>query len=128
MRLNDFHVFNNDWPLLSAGPTDSSGRNTGDELIIVHRDQLAIDPVVFFGCHREATVEVRSALNMTDIETAAAWTTFTMQAGTKTRIDLPGTGNPLHQVTKITPTQGQIFVSIASLGEFAAHLKQVNVY
>lgn len=127
MKLNDFHVFKNDVPVVSYGQNDSTGAPGGDNLIIVHRDALAINAVVFIGCHQAAVVEVRSAANLTALASAAAWTTLTLGAGHKTSINLPGTGNPLHLVTKITPTSGRIFVSIVSFGEFRSYLQQVDV-
>jgi len=128
MRLCDFHVFSDTWPLVSSGQNDSTGRPGGDQLILVQREPISIDPVVFIGCHREATVEVRSAANTTAVETAAAWTTLNLPAGGKTRINLPGTGNFGDIVTKITPVTGQIYVTVVAFGEFNGYFKQVQVY
>lgn len=127
MKLNDFHVFNASAPVISSGQLDSTGKPGGDQYIIVHRDALAIDATVFIGCHQEAEVEVRSAANLTDLETVAPWTTLTMPAGGKTRINLPGTGNPVHVVTKITPLSGRIFCGVVSFAEFNTYFKQVEV-
>lgn len=114
MHLSDFHIKNNNWPLVAST----------DELIIVHRNQLAVAPVVYIGAHKAAVVPVRSALDREAVEVAAPWTTLNIPAGGMVKIDLPGTGNPLHLVTKIQPTSGAIFVSIASPGEFDAYFKQ----
>lgn len=114
MRLFDFHVKFDNWPLVA----------TTDELIIVHRNQLAIQPVLYIAAHKAAVVPVRSAADREAVEVASPWTTLTLAAGTMQRIDLPGTGNPLHLVTKIQPTSGAIYVCITSPGEFDAYFKQ----
>ena len=120
-RSSDFHVKTDDYPLVSPN----------DELMIVHRDAMAISCTVFIGAHSDAVIEVRSDSNRELVETAAGpavgGSALTIPAGGKTRIDLPGTGNPLHLVTKIQPTKGRIFVSIASFGEFDTYFKQIDV-
>jgi len=117
MHGSDFHVKHDTWPLVSIT----------DELIIVHRDALAVAPVIYIGAHKDSVVEVRSAADRAAVETASAWATLTIPAGGKTKIDLPGTGNVLHLVTKIIATKGAIFVSIASPVFFDAYFKQYSV-
>jgi len=118
---HDFHVRTDSYPLVSAN----------DELMIVHRDAMGISATVFIGAHSDAVIEVRSDTNRETVEVAAGpavgGSALTIPAGGKTRIDLPGTGNPLHLVTKIQPTKGRIFVTIVSFGEFDAYFKQVDV-
>lgn len=128
-RLSDFRMKTDSYPVVSSGQADTTGKPGGDELIIVHREPLAIQPVVFIGCHTAGAVEVYSAQNTTDLESAAAWTTLNLEAGHKTRINLPGTGSPFDQVTKIKPIgAARIFVAIASFGEFETYFRQVTVY
>jgi hypothetical protein len=123
MSQHHFHVKTDDWPLVSSD----------DELMIVHRNSLAINAVLYIGAHRECTVEIRSALNREDVETATVpavgGSALPIPAGGVVKFDLPGSGGgigPLHLVSKITTT-GQVFVHISSAGEFDAYFKQVNV-
>lgn len=123
MSQHHFNIKTDDWPLVSST----------DELLIVHRNQLPISAVLYIGAHRPATVEIRSALNREDVETAVVpavgGAALTIPAGGIVKFDLPGTGGgigPLHLVSKITTT-GQVFVHISSAGEFDAYLKQINV-
>lgn len=118
MASHDFHVRDDAYPKVG----------TTDELIIVHRDQIVPNAVLYIGSHSEATVEIRSAANRTDVETVAAHATLNIPSGGKARDDLPGSGKTvLDAVTKITVTKGSIFVYIASFGEFDTYFKQVNV-
>jgi len=120
-RSSDFHVKTDDYPLVSKT----------DELMIMHRDAMAISATVFIGAHQDAEIEIRSDADRELVETASGPAvgvgTIKIPAGGKTRIDLPGTGNPLHLVTKIRPLSGSIFVSIASFGEFDTYFKQIDV-
>lgn len=118
MALHDFHVKDDAYP--KVGSTD--------ELIIVHRDQIVPDSVLYIGAHSEAVVEIRSAPNRTDVETVAAHATLNIPSGGKVRDNLPGSGKtPLDAVTKITVIKGSIYIYIASFGEFDTYFKQVNV-
>ena len=116
MKVYDFHIKTDTWPLVSSN----------DELVIVHRYHLAIQPVVYIGAHKDCTVYVRTAKNRDLIESAAPWSTTTLPASGMIRLSLPGTADPLDVVSKIT-TDGAVFVCIASPGEFDAYFKQVNV-
>lgn len=114
MHLSDFHVKFDNWPLVSQT----------DELIIVHKYPLSVKPVLYIGCHKSAVVPIKAALTLSAVETAAAWTTLTIPTGGFVRTDLTDGSNPMHQVTKIQPTSGTIFVCIASPGYFDAYFKQ----
>jgi hypothetical protein len=114
MHLSDFHVKFDNWPLVSAN----------DELIIVHRNQLAVQPVIFVGAHKAAVVPIKASTDRAAVEVAAAWTTLTIPTGGLVRANITDGSNPLHLVTKIQPTSGVIFVCIASPGEFDAYFKQ----
>jgi hypothetical protein len=114
--MADFNVKTDAYPLVSIT----------DELIIVHRNQVAVDAVVYVGSHQACEVEFRSAANRTAVESASPFTTLTLPSGGKARVDLPGT-NALDLVSKITPISGQIFVWIGSMGEFDTYFKQVDV-
>jgi hypothetical protein len=126
MAHHDFHVKNDDYPLVSID----------DELMIVHRNQLVPSAVLYFGAHQDTIVEVRSALNRTAVEAAPGpavgdpalgGTGIFIPAGGKVRLDLPGTGNPLDLVTKVSTLKGNVFVSLASFGEYDTYFKQVDV-
>jgi hypothetical protein len=117
MHLSDFHVKNDDWPLVAST----------DELIIVHKNALSVEPIIFIGAPQEAVIQIRSATDRSLVEAAAPWATINLVAGGKTSVRLPGTGNPLHVVSKITLTRGAIFVSLGSFGEFDAYFKQITV-
>jgi hypothetical protein len=114
--MADFHTKTDAYPLVSIT----------DELIIVHRNQVVPSAVVYIGCHRDCTVEFRSAANRDAVEGASPFTTLNLPSGGKGRVDLPGTA-ALDLVTKITPTKGQIYVWIGSMGEFDTYFKQVDV-
>jgi len=116
-----FSVRTSDWPLISIN----------DELMIVHRNQMAINAVLYIGAHEESTVEIRSAADREAVETATipavGVSALTLPAGGLTKFDLPGGGTtPIDQVTKISLTQGSVFVHISSPGEFSTYLKQVD--
>jgi hypothetical protein len=113
--LHSFYVHSDAHPRLS---------NT-DELMIVHRNQLVPDATLYIGAHGTVSFEVRTAADREAVETATP-TAHTLPAGGKMRLDLPG-ANKLDLVTKITPLTGQLYVWIASMGEFDTYLKQVNV-
>ncbi len=120
--MADFHVRNTDYPLVSSN----------DELMIVHRDQLAQDAVLYIGAHRDAEVEIRSGQNREDVETAtgpavAPGSSILIPAGGKIKFDLPGTGNALDLVSMVSTLKGEIYVSIASFGVYDAYFKQVDV-
>jgi hypothetical protein len=114
MRLSDFHVYNDHWPLVT----------TDDELIVVHRNQLSVQPVMFIGAHSAAVVPIRAAANRSAVETATPWTTLTLQTGGFARVNLTDGTNPLDMVSKIQPTSGRIFVAIVSPIVFDAYFKQ----
>jgi hypothetical protein len=114
MHLSDFHVKFDNWPLVAQT----------DELIIVHRNQLAVAPVMYIGAHKAAVVPIRAAGDRSAVEVAAPWATLTIPTGGLVRTNLTDGSNPLHLVTKIQPTSGTIFVCIASPGEFDAYFKQ----
>jgi len=114
MHLTDFHVKFDNWPLVTAN----------DELIIVHRNQLAIQPVVFIGAHKAAVVPIRAAADREAVEAASPWTTLTIPTGGIVRSNITDGTNPLHLVSKIQPTSGSIFIAICSPGEFDAYFKQ----
>lgn len=122
MAQHHFSVRTDSWPMVSPN----------DELLIVHRNQVATNPVLYIGAHQQATVEVRSAANRELVETATApavgGSALTIPAGGLVKFDLgPGGGiTALDVVSKITTT-GQIFVFIASPGEFDAYFKQYSV-
>jgi len=121
MSQHSFSVKTQAWPLVSST----------DELIIVHRNQLAIDAVLYIGAHKESVVEIRSATDREAAETATVpavgGSALTIPAGGMVKFDLPGAGaGALDLVSKIT-TDGQIYVHISSVGEFAAYFKQVDV-
>jgi len=116
-----FHVKTDDWPVVS---------NT-DQLMIVHRNQLAINAVLYIGAHKESVVEIRSATDRETVETATIPATggsaLTIPAGGMVKFDLPGGGTtPLDLVTKLSLLRGSVFVHISSSGEFDTHLKQVD--
>lgn len=121
--MADFHVKNDDYPLVS----------TNDELMIVHRNQLAQPAVVWIGAHRDAEIEIRSGSNRETVETAAGpavapGSSIVLPAGGKIRVDLPGGGfSALDLVSKISTIKGEIFVSITSFGEYDTYFKQVDV-
>ena len=114
--MQHFHVKTDAFPLLS----------TTDELLVVHRNQVVPSAVLYIGAHKDSTVEIRSAANSTAVEGVSPFTTVTIPSGGMTRVDLPGTA-VLDLVTKITPTKGQVYVWLASMGEFDAFLKQVSL-
>jgi hypothetical protein len=119
--VQHFSIKTDSWPLISSD----------DELLIVHRNQLAINAALYIGAHKEATVEIRSAANREDVETATVpavgGTALTIPSGGMVKFDLPGTGaGVLDVVSKITTTT-QVYVFIASAGEFDTYLKQYNV-
>lgn len=114
MRLSDFHVKFDNWPLVISD----------DELIIVHKYQLAVMPTLYIGAHQAAVVPLRAATNRAAVEVAAPWTTLTIPTGGLVRVDLTDGTNPLNMVSKIQPTSGRIYVSIVSPGEFDAYFKQ----
>lgn len=114
MRLSDFRLKTNVYPLVSST----------DELIVVHREAFSLNAVVYVGCHEDATFTVQSAVDRTAVQTAIPWLTKTMSAGHRFRLDLPGDGDPTHQVSKITPSKGGIYVAIGSFGEFDAYFQQ----
>jgi len=120
-RSSDFHVKSDDYPLVSLT----------DELIIVHRNQVVPGAVVFIGAHQDSEIEIRSDTNRETVEIAAGpavgGAALTIPAGGKGRIDLPGTGNPTHGVTKISLLKGSIFVSIVSFSEYDTYFKQIDV-
>ena len=121
MTQHSFRAKTHDWPLVSST----------DELIIVHRNQLAIDAVLYIGAHNDCTVEIRSATDREAVESATVpavgVAALTLPAGGLRKFDLPGAGaGALDLVSKIT-TNGQIYVHISSVGEFDAYFKQVNV-
>ena len=63
----------------------------------------------------------------TAIVPAVGGSALTIPAGGMVRFDLPGSGaNPLDLVSKIT-TSSQVYVFVASAGEFDTYLKQYNV-
>lgn len=117
-----FSIKTDDWPLVSST----------DELMIVHRNQLAIPAVLYIGAHRTATVTIRTAADREAVETAVipavGGAALTIPAGGIVKFDLgPGGGvTALDLVSKITTT-GQVFVHISSAGEFDAYFKQINV-
>lgn len=96
-----------------------------DEMMVVHRNQIVPDAVLYIGAHQDASVQIRTAADRSAVESATP-TTVNLPAGGTTRVDLPG-ANKLDLVTKITPLTGQIFVWIASMGVFDTYLKQYNV-
>lgn len=121
MSQHSFGVKTQSWPLVSST----------DELIIVHRNQLAVDAVLYIGAHKDCTVEIRSATDRSAVETAVlpavGGSALPIPAGGMIKFDLPGSGvGPLDFVSKIT-TDGQIYVHISSVGEFAAYFKQIDV-
>lgn len=117
MNQHSFFLKPSVYPLVSSD----------DTLVIVHRNQVAPNAVLYICAHEESTVELRSALDRAAVETAAAWSTQILQAGAKIKIDLPGTGNALHVVTTVIPTRGRVYVAVVSIGEFDTYFKQVNV-
>jgi len=117
MRLSDFRVKTDFWPLVSSN----------DELVIVHRDALAVIPVLYIGCHEDTTFTIRSARTSLAVETASPWNTTSMNGGEKKKIDLYDGVDVLNIVSKIILTRGSIFVGIASFNEFDAHFRQVTV-
>ena len=114
MRLSDFRVKTDNYPLVSQT----------DELVIVHKYALAVRPIMYIGCHKQAVVPIKAGTTLTAAEAAAAWTTLTIPTGGLVRTELTDGSNPMHQVTKIQPTSGTIFVFIASPGEFDTYFKQ----
>ena len=114
MRLSDFHVKFDNYPLVSQT----------DELIIVHKYPLSVRPILYIGCHKEAVVPLKAATTLTGVEGATAFTTLTIPTGGLVRAELTDGTNPLHTVTKVQPTSGTIFVCIASPGYFDAYFKQ----
>ena len=122
----DFHVKTDAYPLVSPN----------DEVVIVHANQLAPIATLYVGAHKDCIVEMRSAANRTDVETATGphvgdpstgGTGIFIPAGGKVRIDLPGSGfGALDLVSKLSPLKGQIFLMIVSFGEFDAYFKQID--
>ena len=121
MGQHHFSTRQDTWPLVSSD----------DELIVMHRDALVTDAAVYIGAHVAAEVEIRCAGNREDVEIATGphvgGSTLTIPAGGKIRVDLPGTGNTLDLVAKITPLSGRIYVHITSFGQFDAYFKQVDI-
>lgn len=117
MRLSDFRVKTDFWPLVSSN----------DELVIVHRDAIAVIPVLYIGCHEDTTFSIRSARNNQAVESATPWNTTSMNGGEKKKIDLFDSVDVLNIVSKITVAKGSIFVGISSFNEFDAYFKQVTV-
>jgi hypothetical protein len=114
--MADYFVKTDAYPLVSSN----------DELMVVHRNQVVPSAVIYVGAHQGATVEFRSAANRNAVESASPFTTLDIPTGGKARVDLPGTA-ALDLVTKITPTKGQVYVWLASFGEFDTYFKQVDV-
>jgi hypothetical protein len=114
MRLSDFHVKFDNYPLVSQT----------DELIIVHKYALSVRPILFIGAHKEAVVPIRANTTLSTVEGTTPWTTLTIPTGGLVRVELTDGTNPLHQVTKIQPTSGSIFICIASPSDFNAYFKQ----
>jgi len=107
-----------------------------DEVMVVHKHNLAVSATLYIGAHEDTIVEVRSAGNREAVEIASGpavgnpalgGTGIFIPSGGKARFDLPGTGNPLDLVTKISTLKGRAFVHITSFGEFDAYFKQVDV-
>lgn len=127
MPMHHFNVRTDDWPLVASD----------DKLIIVHRNQLAIFPVLYLGAHEDCIVEVRSAATDAGLATATGpavgdpgtgGTGLFMPAGSKRKFDLPGGGfGALDLVTQVNVLKGKAFVHISSFGVFDTHLKQVDV-
>ena len=121
MGSHHFRVKTDDWPLVASS----------DQLMIVHRNQLALNAVLYIGAHEESTVEIRSAADREAVEAAVvpavAGAALTIPAGGVTKFDLPGAGTtPLDVVTKISLLRGSVFVHISSAVEFDSYLKQVD--
>ena len=114
MRLSDFHVKFDNYPLVSQT----------DELIIVHKYPLSVRPILYIGCHKEAVVVLRAGTTLSNVESASPWATLTIPTGGLVRSELTDGTNPLHQIAKIQPTSGTIYVCIASPGYFDAYFKQ----
>jgi hypothetical protein len=119
--MHHFNVRTDAWPLVAST----------DELIIVHKYHIPVFPVLYIGAHKECQVEIRSARNREGVETATTpavgGAALTIPAGGLVRFDLPGAGHDtLDQVSKLT-TNGQVYVFIASPGEFDAYFKQYDV-
>ncbi len=121
MKQFKFSTFQDTYPLVG----------NSDELMIVHRDSLAISATLYIGAHEDSVVEIRSAGNRESVEIATAPAVgvgvLTIPAGGRIRFDLPGTGNPLHLVTKLSALSGKVYVHITSFGVFDAYFKQVDV-
>lgn len=105
--------------------------SNNDELILVHRNSLAVSATVYIAAHTDAEIEIRCAQNTEDVEVATGpavgGSAISIPAGGKTRFDLPATGNPLDLVAKISTLKGRIYVHITSFGEFDSFFKQVDV-
>jgi hypothetical protein len=117
MPQHSFHVKTDNYPLVSSD----------DTLVIMHKHQVAPNAVLWIGAHYEATVELRSAANREAVEIAVPFSTLSIPAGGKVKVDLTGTASTLDVVSTVIPTKGQISVTIASMGEFDTYFKQVNV-
>ena len=102
-----------------------------DELILVHKFAVNPSATIYIGAHTDAEVEIRSAGDREAVEIATgpavAGSAISIPAGGKARFDLPGTGNPLDVVTKISTLKGRIYVHITSFSEFDSYFKQVDV-
>jgi hypothetical protein len=118
MRLSDFRVKTDFWPLVSSN----------DVLVIVFRDAVSstMNPVLYIGCHQDATFTIQSAGNNQAVQTASPWSTTSMTAGSKIKLDLDD-GNPLDVVSQINISKGSIFIGICAFDEFDAYFQQVTV-